>query len=187
MLASLPVPAEVMATVPVLLNTSGFTQHTLAWTTAFGATVSVPPLLIAGPASWIDSTPGPLISAVPAKVIGCVTSCWPAPPIDASPVTVSGEPRTSKPWLTFQEKVPVTVTSPPDSDASAIVRSCNWVPLGMPLTTVRAGNRTAGMVTLSPFCGTELPAQFMASPQLVPSPPPVHVWLDDALAAVGAS
>ena len=39
------------------------------------------------------------------------------------------------------------------------------------------------MVTLSPFCGTELLAQFIASDQLVPSPPPVHVWLDDALAA----
>jgi hypothetical protein len=42
------------------------------------------------------------------------------------------------------------------------------------------------MVTLSPFCGTELLAQFIPSDQLVPSPPPVHVWLDDALAAVGA-
>ena len=33
----------------------------------------------------------------------------------------------------------------------------------------------------------ELLAQFIPSDQLVPSPPPVHVWLDDALAAVGAS
>src|SRR5207248_4089956 len=56
-----------------------------------------------------------------------------------------------------------------------------------PATTVRAGNLTAGMVTLSPFCGTDMLAQFMGSLQLEPSPPPVHVWLDDALAAAGTS
>jgi len=112
-------------------------------------------------------------------------SASPAPLNDASPATVSGEARISKPWLTLHEKLPATVTSPPDSDASVIVRSCNWVPAGMPVTTVRAGKFTAGMVTLSPFDGTELLAQFIPSDQLVPSPPPVHVWLDDALAAAG--
>src|SRR6266702_207373 len=43
------------------------------------------------------------------------------------------------------------------------------------------------MVTLSPFCGTDMLCQFMPSDQLEPSPLPVHTWLDDALAAVGAS
>ncbi len=187
MSSMLPVPAAPMITVPVLRNASGFTQHTEPRTTAPGATVSRPLLVIAGPASSIDSRPGPLNSAVPSKVIGVWTSASPAPLKDASPSTVSGEPRTSKPWLTLHEKLPATVTSPLDSDASVIVRSCNWVPPGTPVTTVRAGNLTAGMVTLSPFCGTELLAQFIASDQLVPSPPPVHVWLDDALAATGAS
>ena len=51
-------PAADMATVPVLVNTSGFTQHTLPCATAPGATVSTPLLVIAGPASWIDSKPG---------------------------------------------------------------------------------------------------------------------------------
>jgi hypothetical protein len=124
---------------------------------------------------------------VPSKVIGSWTSAWPAPLNDASPATVSGEARISKPWLTLHEKLPATVTSPPDSEASVIVRSCNWVPVGMPFTTVRAGNLTAGMVTLSPLAGTELLAQFIGSDQLEPSPPPVHVWLDDALAATGAA
>jgi hypothetical protein len=41
------------------------------------------------------------------------------------------------------------------------------------------------MVTLSPFAGTDMLAQFMPSDQDEPSPFPVHVWLDDALAAVG--
>jgi hypothetical protein len=41
------------------------------------------------------------------------------------------------------------------------------------------------MVTLSPFCGTDMLAQFWPSDQVVPSPLPVHVWLDDALAAIG--
>src|SRR5689334_23859748 len=172
MLARLPVPAADMATVPVLVNTSGFTQHTLPCAAAPGATVSTPLLVIAGPASWIESRPGPLNSAVPSKVIGSWTSASPAPLNDASPSTVSGEARTSKPWLTLHEKSPATVTSPPDSDASVIVRSCNWVPPGTPVTTVRAGKFTAGMVTLSPFCGTELLAQFAASDQVVPSPPP---------------
>src|SRR5215472_11695186 len=126
------------------------------------------------------------MSVLPSNVIGSWMSCSPAPPIDAFPSTVSGEPRISKPWLTPQEKSPATVTSPPDSDASVSVRSCSWVPPGMPVTTVRAGNLTAGMVTLSPFCGTEWLAQFMGSPQVEPSPSPVHVWLDDALAATGA-
>src|SRR6516162_1672087 len=126
------------------------------------------------------------MSVLPPKVIGAWLSSSPAPLNDASPCTVSGEPRTSKPWLALQEKLPMTVTSPPDSDASVSVRSCSWVPPGMLVTTVRAGNLTAGMVTLSPFCGTEWLAQFMGSPQVEPSPSPVQVWLDDALAATGA-
>src|SRR5512142_1794753 len=76
---------------PLLRNTSGFTQQTLPLTAAPGATVSVPLLVIAGPASWTEIRPGPLNSAVPSKVSGCVTSCSPAPPIDASPATVTGE------------------------------------------------------------------------------------------------
>jgi hypothetical protein len=43
------------------------------------------------------------------------------------------------------------------------------------------------MVTLSPFCGTEPLAQFCASPQVEPSPSPDHVWLDEALATIGAT
>ena len=127
------------------------------------------------------------MSVLPSNVIGAWLSRSPAPLNDAFPATVSGEPRISKPWLTLQEKSPATVASPPDSDASVSVRSCNWVPLGMPVTTVRAGKFTAGMVTLSPFCGTDMLCQFWPSDQLVPSPPPVHTWSDDALAAVGAS
>src|SRR5215467_1832917 len=176
-----------MLTVPVLTNSSGFTQHTLALTAAPGSTVKVPELSIAVPASWMDSRPGPATSVLPRKVIGSWLSSSPAPLKEASPSTVRGEPRISKPWLTLHEKLPATVTSPPDSDASVSERSCNWVPLGMPDTTVRAGNLTAGTVTLSPFCGTELLAQFMPSPQLVPSPPPVHVSLPRALAATGPS
>jgi hypothetical protein len=43
------------------------------------------------------------------------------------------------------------------------------------------------MVTLSPFCGTDMLAQFIPSDQDEPSPSPVHVWLDDALAAAGTN
>ena len=43
------------------------------------------------------------------------------------------------------------------------------------------------MVTLSPFLGTCKVSQFPESPQLVPSPFPVHVGSEEALAAIGAS
>ena len=43
------------------------------------------------------------------------------------------------------------------------------------------------MVTLSPFLGTCMVSQFPESPQLVPSPFPVHVGSEEALAAIGAS
>ena len=43
------------------------------------------------------------------------------------------------------------------------------------------------MVTLSPFWGTDIVSQFPESPQLVPSPFPVHVGSAEALAATGAS
>ena len=127
------------------------------------------------------------MSVLPPNVIGAWLSSSPAPLNDASPATVSGAARVLKLWLTLQEKLPATVTSPPDSDASVSVRSCSCVPPGTPVTEGLACDWVGAIVTLSPLPGTDMLAQFWASVQLVPSPSPVHVWLDDALAAAGAS
>ena len=174
------------ATVPVLMNLDGVTQHASARITAPGSIVRVPEFVIAGPVSWIDSRPGPAMSVAPSKVIGAWLSCSPRPLNDASPCTVSGTASVLNHWLTLQEKLPITVTSPPDSDVSVSVRSCSWIPPGTPDTTGLVCDGVGAMVTLSPFCGTWWLAQFSGSPQLEPSPSPVQVWLADALAAMGA-
>ena len=62
--------------------------------------------------------PGPAMSVLPSNVIGAWLSSSPAPLNDASPATVSGASRVSMLWLALHEKSPITVTSPPDSDAS---------------------------------------------------------------------
>ncbi len=154
------VPAVDMLTVPVLRNTSGVTQHAPPCIVEPGDSVRVPVLVTAGPESWINSTPGPLISVVPSKVIGSWLSSLPAPLKDASPCTVSGAARVALSWLTLHEKLPATVTLPPDSDELVSVRSCNCIPAGMPVTSGVGSVAVGAMMTLSPFCGTSLLTQF---------------------------
>src|SRR5215472_18421711 len=88
---------------------------------------------------------------------------------------------------TSHGKLPITVTSPPESDALLRVRSWSWVPPGIPVTCGVNWDEVGPMVTLSPFFGTCMVSQLWESPQLVPSPFPVHVGSADARAAAGAS
>src|SRR5690349_20817541 len=182
---SVAVPAPDRLTVPVLWNTSGFTQHTLPRTDTLGSRVSVPELVIAGPLSWIDSSPGPAMSVVPSNVIGSWLSSSPAPLSEAFPTTVSGAASDSKLKVAVQSKEPSTVTSPPASDESVSVRSCRSVPFGTPVTWGRVCNGVGAIVTLSPFAGTVMLCQFCASPQLLPSPLPLHTSLELACATEG--
>src|SRR5256714_3857109 len=174
-----------MREVPLFRNMSGFAQHTEPRVTTPGDRVKVPLLVTAGPGSSIDSRPGPVMSAVPSNVSGSWTFCPPAPPIDAAPSTVSGAARVSAPLLTPHMKPPITVTSPPDRDASVSVRSCSSVPPGTPDTCGVGWDAVGAMLTLSPFCGTCMPDQFIGSLQLDPSPDPDQ--LSSRIAADGAA
>jgi hypothetical protein len=57
----------------------------------------------------------------------------------------------------------------------------------MPVTCGVSWDAVEAMVTLSPFFGTCMVSQFPESPQLVPSPFPVHVGSAEALAGVAAT
>ena len=182
------VPPAGTPIVPVLTSTSGVVQHEFASTVAPGASVMVPALVITVPGSWTWTTPGPPITVTPEKVTGSLTFSWPVPVIDAPDCAVSGAARVATFWpLTSHEKLPITVTSPPERDASLRARSCSSVPPGMPVTCGVSWDWVGLMVTLSPFFGTCTVSQFLESPQLVPSPFPVHVGSEEALAAAGAS
>src|SRR5215469_404160 len=181
-------PAGGRLIVPVLTSTSGAVQHPFASSVAPGASVRVPELVITTPVSWTWTTPGPAIAVAPGKVTGFLMFSWPEGLKNAAPCTVSGAARVATlRVLTSHEKVVVTVTLPPESDASLRVRLWSSVPPGMPVTCGVAWEEVGPMVTLSPSFGTDIVSQLPESPQLVPSPFPVHVGSEEALAVIGAS